>query len=236
MLRQRAGRDDDRFALERSAALQLHLDQVLARNQRLGALQVHDVDVVVAHMLFERMGELRSFGFLDRDEVLDAQRVEHLAAEALRCHAGADALARRIHGRRRAGQAAADDQHVERVLGGDLLRFALDTAGVDLREDLFQAHAALAELGAVQEHGGHGHHLAFLDLFLEGAALDHGGADARVLDGHQVQGLDHIGAVVAGERNVDLELEVTVERADLVEHRLLDLRGIAADLQQRKDQ
>jgi hypothetical protein len=48
-------------------------------------------------------------------------------------------------------------------LAGDLLGFALDAAGVDLGEDLFQAHAALAELGAVQEHGRHGHDLALLD-------------------------------------------------------------------------
>ncbi|MNK77917.1 hypothetical protein D3C87_975340 [compost metagenome] len=187
-------------------------------------------------MLFEGVGELRSFGFLDRDEVLDAQRVEHLAAEALRGDARADALARGIHGGCGTGGATADDQHVERILGGDLGGFALDAAGVDLGEDFFQAHAALAELGAVQEHGRHGHDLAFLDFVLEGAALDHRGADARVLDGHQVQRLDHVGAVVAGERDVDLELEITVERLDLVEHGLLDLRGVAADLQQRKDQ
>jgi hypothetical protein len=38
----------------------------------------------------------------------------HLAAEALGRHAGADALARGIHRRGRAGRAAADDQHVKR--------------------------------------------------------------------------------------------------------------------------
>jgi hypothetical protein len=41
-----------------------------------------------------------SFGTLGvrhRDQVLDGQRVQHLAAEALRGHAGADALARGVH-------------------------------------------------------------------------------------------------------------------------------------------
>jgi hypothetical protein len=53
---------------------------------------------------------------LHRDEVLDGQRVQHLAAEALGDDAGADALARGVDGRRRAGRAAADDQHVEGAL------------------------------------------------------------------------------------------------------------------------
>jgi hypothetical protein len=64
-----------------------------------------------------------------------------------------------------------------------------------------------------------------LIFVLEHAAFNHGGADARVLHGHQVQRLDHVGAVVAGERDIDLELEVAVERADLVQHGCSTLGG-----------
>ena len=57
--------------------------------------------------------------------------------------AGADALARRVDRRRRAGRAAADDEHVEGVLGVELRRVARGGAGVELGDDLLEAHAAL---------------------------------------------------------------------------------------------
>jgi hypothetical protein len=91
--------------------------RLAGRDEPLGALQVHHVDVVVAHVLLERGGQLRALGVLHRDEVLDAHRVEHLAAEALGRDAGADALARGVDRRRGAGRAAADDEHVEGLLG-----------------------------------------------------------------------------------------------------------------------
>jgi hypothetical protein len=49
----------------------VHLGQV-ARHQLHRALEVHDVDLVGAHVLLQRGGELRAFSLLDRDEVLDA--------------------------------------------------------------------------------------------------------------------------------------------------------------------
>jgi hypothetical protein len=91
------------------------------RDQGLRALQVHDVDVVILDVLLQRGDQLRAFGVADRDEVLDAQRVQHLAAEALGDDAGADALARGVDRRRRAGRAAADHEHVEGVFR-ELLR------------------------------------------------------------------------------------------------------------------
>jgi hypothetical protein len=80
-----------------------HLRQaiIVGRDQRFGALQVHDVDLVFLDVLLQRHGELGAFGVLHRDEVLDGKRVEHLAAEALGHHAGADALARGVDRRRR---------------------------------------------------------------------------------------------------------------------------------------
>ena len=182
----RARRDNDRAALEGSAAFELDLDEVGARHQRGCTLQVHDVDVVLAHMLLQRQRELGPLGFLDRDEILDAHGVEHLATETLRGHTDTDALACCIHRCRRASRTTADDQHIEGRFRRDFSGFPLDATGVELGQDFFQAHATLTELGTVQEHGRYSHDLTILDLVLEGAALDHRGADARVLYRHQV--------------------------------------------------
>jgi hypothetical protein len=114
----RAGGDDHRTALQRGAVHQAHLEQFTCgvALQALHALHGHDVHVVVPHVLLQRGSELRPLGVRHRDEVVDAQRVQRLAAEAFGHHAGADALARGVHRRRRAGRAAADDQHVVRRL------------------------------------------------------------------------------------------------------------------------
>ena len=101
--------------------------------------------------------------------------VEHLAAEALGDDAGADALAGGVDRGRRAGGAAADDEHVEGVLGGDLRRRRASAAPVSsLATICSRRHAALVEQLAVEEHGRHGHDLAGLDLVLEQGAVDRG--------------------------------------------------------------
>ena len=133
-------------------------------------------------------------------------------------------------------RAAADDQHIKRVLGADLFGLALGARGVHLGQDFLQAQAAVAKHRAVEEHGGHAHDLALGDFVLEQAAFDHGGLDARVLDGHEVQCLHHVRAVVAGQRDVHLKLEVGVQCADLLQQRLLDLGRVAAHLQQGQHQ
>jgi hypothetical protein len=92
--------------------------------EALGALQVHDVDLVAPDVLLECGDQFRSFGFLHRDEVLDRHRVHDLAAETLGDDAGGDALARRVDRGGRAGRPAADDEHVEGFLGGQDLRIA----------------------------------------------------------------------------------------------------------------
>src|SRR3546814_5894017 len=72
------------------------------------ALQVHDVDLVGLDVLLQRDAEFRPLGLEHGNIVFDCHRVQHLAAEALRDHAGADALARRIDRGRRPRGAAAD--------------------------------------------------------------------------------------------------------------------------------
>jgi hypothetical protein len=61
-------------------------------------------------------------------------------------------------------------------------------------------------------------------------------ADTRVHHAHEVQCLHHVRAVLARQREIRLEGEVALEIADLVEQFLLDLRRIAAHLQQREHQ
>ena len=180
--------------------------------------------------------KLRAFGVLHRDEILDAQGVQRLAAKALGDHAGADALAGRIDGSGCAGRSAADDQHVEAFLGAQLPGIARRRTGVQLGDDLGQFHAARAERLAVEEHAGHGHDLALLDFVTEQPAVDRHVAHARVQHRHQVQRLDHVGAVVAGQAHPGLEDEVAFQGLDLFDEFLFDLGRMAAGLQQRQHQ
>jgi hypothetical protein len=61
-------------------------------------------------------------------------------------------------------------------------------------------------------------------------------ADARVEHGHQVEGLHHVRAVVAGQGHVGLEDEVAFDGLDLLDHVGLDLGRVAAGPQQRQHQ
>ncbi len=232
------GGEDQGLGLELAAVLELHTMQavVAGRNQLAGALQVHDVDLVLAHVLFQRAGQFRAFGFLHRDEVLDGHGVEHLTAKALGRDAGADALARGVDRRCRAGRATADHQHVEGVLGLELLGIAGAGTGVELGEDLFFAHAALGEQLTVEVDARHRHDLTSFDFVLEQCAVDGDVLDVRVEHGHQVQRLDHVRAVLAGQREVGFEAIVAVERLDLLDHLRCGLRRMAADLQQGQHQ
>src|SRR3546814_4492259 len=51
---------------------------------------------------------------------------------------------------------------------------------------------------------------------------------------HQVQRLHHVGAVLAGQRKIGLEFVIAVEIADLSDNCLVQLDGMAANLQQRQ--
>jgi len=61
-------------------------------------------------------------------------------------------------------------------------------------------------------------------------------ADVRVQYRHQVQRLDHVRTVLAGQREVGLEVEFALERTDLFDHLDTGLRWVAADLQQGQHQ
>ena len=188
------------------------------RFQPRHTLAVHHVDFVRAHVGLQSGRELRAFGVRHGDEVVDAQRVQRLATKTFGDHASADALARGVDRCCRASGAAADDQHVEGRSGAQRRGFPLGGARVHTRQDLGQFHAARPEVLAVEEDGGHGHDLALFDLVLEQAAVDGHVAHARVENGHQVQRLHHVRAVVAGQGHVGLEHQVGVQRPNLRDH------------------
>ena len=209
----RAGREHHRLRLERRAALELHLDQ-LAGNERRGPLRVHHVDIVGGHVLFQPGGELVTLGLLHRDEILDADRIEQLPAQPLGGDAGADALARRIDRGRGAGGAAADHQHIVRALRREALGLALAHAAASSFATMSSSDMRPCPNGlTVQEHGRHGHDAAALDLGLKQRAVDHGVVHARIQHRHEIQRLNHVGTVLAAQRNEGLEAQLALERA-----------------------
>ena len=62
----RSRRDDYAAAFEHTAAGQADFRQaVVTQGQGLGLLQIHDIDTVITHVLFEAGGELLAIGFFD---------------------------------------------------------------------------------------------------------------------------------------------------------------------------
>ena len=203
-------------------------------DQAARPLQRHHVDVVLAHVLLERRGELRALGVPHRHEVLDRHRVEHLSPEALGDDAGAHALAGGVDRRCCAGGSATDDQHVEGVLGVDVGGRPRRGPCVEHGDDLFDGHAATGERVAAAEHGRHRHHATLLGLVLEHGAVDGDVADVRVQHADDVEGLHHVGAVLAGEREERLEVVGALDRPDLLGDVVGDAGRVTADVEERE--
>ena len=234
-----AGGQHHGAGLQGGAALQLHGRQatlLVGGHQALGPLPVHHVDLIVLHVLFQRGGQLRALGVGHRDEVLDRHGVEDLTAEALGGQPGADALAGGVDGGGGPGRAAADHEHVVGVLAVDALGLPGRGADIELPDDLLQGHASLVEHLAVHQDRGHGQHLPGLHLLGEDGPVDGDVGDAGVEHGHQVESLHHVGAVLARQREVGLEVQVPVKGLDLGDDLGIGLRWTTADLQQGQDQ
>ena len=90
----------------------------------------------------------------------------------------------------------------------------------------------MAEQFTVQVDAGHRHDLPRLDFGLEQRAVDGHVANIGVKHGHQVQRLDHVRAVLAGQREIGLEVEFAFEVLNLGDHILGQLGRMAAHLQQ----
>src|SRR5699024_610882 len=65
----RARGQDNRAAFKRTTIGKLELSHAFARHKFSRFLDVHDVDIIIAHMLFKRCGKLWPSGFLDGNKV-----------------------------------------------------------------------------------------------------------------------------------------------------------------------
>ena len=229
----RPGRQHDRSGLECCATLELDANEAVVGLDELRCTLVHhDVHVVASYVLLELGSEPRTLGVRRRDQVLDAEGVEQLPAEALGDDPRADALACGVHRSRRARGTSADDQHVERVLGVELCRNPIGRSRIDLAEDLFEAHPTLIEQFTVGEHGRHGHDGALFDFVGEQRSVDRDVLDVRVDHAHQVERLNDIGAVLTRQRHECLEPVDLIDPSDLLDHVGRGGRRMASDLQE----
>src|SRR5690606_26789226 len=185
-------------------------------NQLLGALHVHDVDFVFVDVLLHGRHQLRTFGVRHGDQVFDTHGVAHLTTKTLSRNTSSNALTCRIDRSRSASRATTDDQNFKVVFLVQLLGLFLGRVGVQLGYDFFQRHAALAPGLAVQVNTGYRHHFTLLNFVLEQGTVDGGVLDLRVQHAHQVQRLDHVRAVLAGQGEVGFELELAVQLLNLL--------------------
>ena len=179
----------------------------------------------------EVAGERGAVRLEDGREVLDVGGFVHLAAEAVGNDARTQALAGGVDGGRAARRAAADNEYVKRGFGADRGLSRFGDGRVELGEDFGELAAAGEEGLAVEEDRRNGHHVAACGLLAEERSVDHGDGGVRVEDRDEVKRLHDFRAVVAGERDEDLEVERALEGCDLAGLLVGDLGGMAARLQ-----
>ena len=92
------------------------------------------------------------------------------------------------------------------------------------------------EGSAVQIDGRHGHDVAGLHFVLEKRAVNHSDGNVRIQDRHQVERLHNVGAVMARERHVDLEVVLALEAADALKKVRILFARIAARLKHGEDE
>jgi hypothetical protein len=206
-------------------------------DQCFGALQVHDVDVVLATCCSRPAASFGPSVSLTEMKFSMAMRVEHLAAETLGDDAGADALARGVDRRRGAGRAAADDEHVEGALAASFSASRAAAPVSSLADDLLERHAPLAERLAVQEDGRHGHDLAFASTSAWNSAPS---IIVWLMPGLSTL-IRFSACTTSGQLWQDSEMKVSKWNSpsialDLLDHFRLDLGRMAAGLQQRQHQ
>ena len=175
-------------------------------------LQIHDVDIIFANMLFQLRCQLWAFRVLDRNKVFNAHRVEHLASKAFCNHACTDALAGGVNGRSSASGTTTDDKYFKRLLSGDLFGRACNGASVELGHYLRQVHSALAKWFTIEVNGWHCHDFARFDFVAEHRAVDRHVANAWVERSHDVQRLNNVRAVLARQREESFEAVVAFKR------------------------
>ena len=165
-------------------------------------------------MLAQVIGQLRPGGLGHGDEIFYAHGVFYLASDASGNECNPQSLAGRIDGGRRSGRASTEHNHVELALHH--LPALVQLASKPVFQ-LLQEHAEVApadvQLLAVGVDRRHGLDVKAAHFFLEECPIHHLTAHPRVENGHEIEGLHHVGAVGTGERNVGLQPDVALERA-----------------------
>ena len=116
--------------------------------------------------------------------------------------------------RRRAGRAAADDEHVERLLRRRARRRCAAAAPTSRRSTICSSVIRpVSNSSPSRNTVGTDITPRRLGLVAEQRPVDGHVGDVRVEDAHQVERLDHVGAVLAAERQVRLEVVLPVEVA-----------------------
>ena len=187
-------------------------------------------------MLLQRCCEFRSFGSLHRNEVFNRQCIQHLPTEALSDHAGGNAFTRGVNRRCGTGWAAAHHQYVKIILRIELFCGFLIGIRIELGHDFFNRHAPLAELHPIHKRRWYGHDAACFDLILKIRAINHGVADVRIQNRHQVQRLNDFRTVVARQGNESFKVHRLVQAFDLLDQLGIGFRRMTAHLQQGQDQ
>ena len=181
------------------------------RDQLLGTLHVHDIDVVLFYVLLHGRHQFRAFCVGHGDQVLDAHGVGHLATETLGGNTGRDTFPGSVNGGRGTGRATTNHQDLKGVFLVDLFGLFFAGAGVQPGDDLFQGHPALTPGLTIQVNAGHRHHFPLLHFLLEQGAVNRRVLDIRVQHTHQVQSLNHVRAVLTGQGKVGFKPELAFQ-------------------------
>ena len=235
----RTGGQDDAACLKHTAILHMHFSESAgfgSGNQLRGTLQVHDVDLIVAHLGFKCCREFGAIGLQHGDVVFDRHGVVHLTAKAFSCNADPDAFAGCVNGRCRTGGAATHDQHIEGILVIQFGGLPCTGVTVDFADNLFQRHATRTEQSIVHEDHRDRHDLTRVHFCLVQGAVNHNRLNFRVVDGHERGRLHHVGTVVAGQRHVDLEVHLGIQSPDLLKDFQAHLGRVTTRPQQCQDQ
>ena len=166
--------------------------------------------------------QLASSGLGHTDDILYACRVVYLSTYALGHHSHTQSLTRRIDGRRRPGGSSAEHREVVMPLcrlgcfgsrRGEPLLY--------LFQECAQVPPAYMQQLSIGIHRRHSLYAKPRHLLLAEAAVDHLAGDVRIEQRHDIECLDHIRAVCAGERDVGLEIDVGLDGLDAACERLV---------------
>ena len=76
--------------------------------------------------------------------------------------------------------------------------------------------------------------MTVVDFVLENRSVDHDVGNVRIDYGHQIEGLNNFGAVLAAERNIGFELIGSFEISDLLDDVRFHFWRISTGLEQRQ--